>query len=121
MRVTNLILPVTVCLAIAGAFVAGYYVGESDGRDTGAGVAFNREASRSAEAFMLASSVRQALRESKPAQAELVVVRDAALKVPSLLGCQASPDCAAAVGRNMPTKAQLDEALAADRAMRRSQ
>ena len=118
MRTTDLILSITVSLAAVVGYVAGYYMGESDGRDTGAGVTVNLDAARSAEAFMLASSVRQALRESKPAQAELAVVRYAALRVPSLLACQSSPNCATAVGQTMPTKAQLDEALAADRATR---
>lgn len=121
MRITNLLLQTTVCLAIIGAYIAGYYMGESAGRDAGADVTFNLDATRSAEAFMLASSVRQALRESKPAQAELAVVRYAALKAPSLVACSSSPDCAASVGRLMPTKAQLEEALAADRALRAQQ
>jgi hypothetical protein len=121
MQITNLILPITVCLASVGAYVAGYYMGESDGREAGAGTVFNLDASRSAEAFMLASSVRQALRESKPAQAELAVARYAALRVPSLVACRSSPDCAASVGGLMPTKAQLEEALVADRAMRARQ
>ena len=118
MRATDLLLPITIGFAAVAGYVAGHAVGESEGLETGAGLAFNRDASRSAEAFVLASSVRQALRESKPAQAELAAIRYAATKVPSLLGCQSSPDCAAAVGRIMPTKAQLDEALAADRAAR---
>jgi hypothetical protein len=118
MRITNFLLSITVCLAIFGAYVAGHYMGESDGREAGADATFNLDASRSAEAFMIASSVRQALRESKPAQAELVVVRYAALKAPSLVACSSSPDCAASVGRLMPTKAQLEEALVAERAMR---
>lgn len=118
MRITSLILPITVCLAIIGGYVAGYYMGEADGRDDGAGAMFNLDASRSAEALVLASNVRQALRESKPAQAELAIVRYAALRVPSLVACRSSPECAASVGPLMPAKAQLDEALAADRAMR---
>jgi hypothetical protein len=118
MRITSLILPITVCLAIVGGYVAGYYMGEADGREAGAGAMFNLDASRSAEALVLASNVRQALRESKQAQAEHAVIRYAALKVPSLVACQSSSDCAASVGPLLPTKAQLDEALAADRAMR---
>ena len=115
MRVTNLVLPVTVSLAIMGAFAAGYYVGESAGRERGADMLFNLDATRSAEGFMLAASVRQALHESKPEKADAAVVRYSALKAPSLAACRASPDCAASVGRLMPTKAQLEEALAADR------
>jgi hypothetical protein len=118
MRITDIILSTIVCCALIGAYVAGHYVGESEGREAGAEAMFNRDASHSAEAFMVASSVRQALRESKPAQAEFVVVRYAALKAPSLVACSSSRDCAASVGRLMPTKAQLQEALAAERAMR---
>ena len=118
MRMTSFMLSVTVCLALVGAFVAGHYVGESDARDAGADTAFHLDASRSAEAFGIANSVRQALRESKPSQAELLVVRYAAQKARSLAACAASPECAAAVGRLMPAKAQLDEALAAERALR---
>lgn len=87
MRITSLILPMTVCLAMVGAYVAGYCMGEADGRDAGAGAMFNLDASGSAEAPVLASNVRQALRESKPAQAELTIVRYAALRVPSLVAC----------------------------------
>jgi len=118
MRITNLILPTTVCLAIAGAYIAGYYMGEFDGREAAAGAVFSLDASRAAEAITLASSVRQALRESKPAKAELVVVRYAALRAPSVVGCHSSPECLASVGRLLPTKAQLEEILVADRAMR---
>ena len=118
MRITSLILPITVCLATIGGYAAGYYMGEADGREAGADAMFNLDASRSAEALVLASNVRLALRESKPVQAELAVVRYAALKVPSLVACHSSPDCAASVGPLLPRKAQLEEALAADRAMR---
>lgn len=103
---------------MVGGHVAGYYMGEAGGREAGAGAMFNLDASRSVEAIVLASNVRQALRESKPAQAELAVVRYGALKVPSLVACRSSPDCVASVGPLMPTKAQLEEVLAADRAMR---
>lgn len=121
MRITNFLLAITVCLAIVGAYIAGHYMGESDGREAGADAMFNLDALRSAEAFVIANSVRQALRESKPAQAEVAVVRYAARKAPSLVACASSSDCAASVGRLMPTKAQLDEALAADRAARNQQ
>lgn len=121
MRITNLILPITVSLAVTGAYIAGYYMGEFNGREAGADAMFNLDASRSAEAIMLAGSVRQALRESEPAKAELAVIRHAALKVPSLVVCHASPDCVASVGRLLPTKVQLEEALAADRATRGQQ
>jgi hypothetical protein len=118
MRITDIVVPVTVCVAIVGAYVAGHYMGEFDGREAGADAMFNQDASRSAEAFIVASSIRQALRESKPDKAERVAVRFAALKAPSLVACSKSPDCAAKVGPLMPTKAQLDEALAAERALR---
>lgn len=121
MRITNFLLAITVCLAIAGAYIAGHYMGESEGREASADATFNLDALRSAEAFMIANSVRQALRESKPAQAELAVVRYAARKAPSLAACSSSPDCAASVGRLMPTKAQLEETLAAERAARNQQ
>ena len=121
MRITSLILPVTLAIAIAGGYIAGYSMGESDGLEAGAGATFNVDASRSAEAFALASSVRQALRESKPAQAELAVVRYAALKAPTIVACRATPECANSVGRLMPTKAQLEEVLAAEKAIRGQQ
>jgi len=118
MRVTNIILFITGCLAMVGAYIAGHYMGEFAGRDVGADVSFNLDASRSAEAFAVANSIRQALRESKPAKADALAARYAALKVPSLAACQASPECVERVGRLMPTKAQLDEVLAAEKAMR---
>jgi hypothetical protein len=118
MRITNFLLLLVVCLALAAAYFFGHSMGESDGREATADAVFNLDASRSAEAFKLASTVRQALRESKPDHAELEVVRYAALKAPSLAACASSPGCAASVGRLMPTKAQLQEALAAERAMK---
>jgi len=108
-------------LAIAGAFFAGHYVGEAQGREAAGDARFQLDALRSAEAFLFAGSVRQALRESKPAQAELAAVRHAARKVPSLVACSASRECAASVGKLMPTKAQLDEALAAEKALKSQQ
>jgi hypothetical protein len=118
MRTTNLLLSIIFGVAVIGAFFAGHYMGENEGREAGAGVMFNLDASRSAEAIVLAGSVRQALRESQPAKAELAVVRYAALKAPSVAACLSSPECVASVGRQMPTKAQLEEVLAADKALR---
>jgi len=121
MQISSLIFPLTICIAATGAYIGGYYMGEIEGREAGASAMFNLDASRSAEAIVLASSVRQALRESNPARAELLVVRHAALKAPSVVACYASPDCMASVGRLMPPKAQLEEALAAGRAARGQQ
>jgi len=121
MRIAGLVLPTTFCLAVVGAYVAGYYMGEFNGREAGGDAMFNLDASRSAEAVMLASGVRQALRESKPAEAERVVLRHAALKAQSVVACYSSPNCVVSVGRQMPTKAQLEEVLAADRAIRGQQ
>ena len=118
MRTTSFLLSLLVFLAIAGAYFAGHYMGEFDGREASGDARFHLDALRSAEAFVFVGSIRQALRESKPAQAELAAVRHAARKVPSLVACSASPECAASVGRLMPTKAQLDEALAAERALK---
>lgn len=121
MRITSFLLSILACLALAGAYFAGHYLGESEGREAVADAVFHLDASRSAEAFRMASSVRQALRESNAAQAELMVVRFAALKAPSLVACSSSPGCAASVGRLLPTKAQLDEAIVAERATRGKQ
>lgn len=121
MRTTSFLLSLLVCLAIAGAYFAGHYMGESEGREAVGDARFHLDALRSAEAFRFAGSVRQALRESRPAQAELLAVRHAARKVPSLVACSSSPECAASVGRLMPTKAQLEEALAAEREMKGQQ
>lgn len=121
MRTTSFLLSLLVCLAIAGAYFAGHYMGEADGRDAAGEAHFHLDALRGAEAFLFAGSVRQALRESKPARAELAAVRHAARKVPSLVACSASPECAASVGRLLPTKAQLEEALAAERALKGQQ
>ena len=118
MRTTSVGLLILVCLAIAGAYFAGHYMGEADARDGNADAVFYAAAARSAESFMTATSIRQALRESNPARAELLAVRDAALKVPSLVACSASAECAAALGWRLPTRAQLEEALAASRALR---
>jgi hypothetical protein len=118
MRANTLILPITFIAATVGAYIAGYYMGEFDGREAGAGVMFNLDASRSAEAIVLAGNVRQALRDAQPAKVELAVVRYAALKAPSVAACYSSPECVASVGRQMPTKAQVEEILAADKALR---
>ena len=117
MRTTSFLLSAVVCLAIAAAYFFGHYMGIADAQEAGADALFKLDAARSAEAFRLAGSVRQALREGKPSEAELALVHSAALKAPSLAACSASPDCAAAVGRQLPTKAQLQDAVAAERAM----
>lgn len=117
MRTTSFLLSALVCLALAAAYFFGHSMGVADAQEAGGDALFKLDATRSAEAFRLASSVRQSLREAKPAEAELALVRYAALKVPSLAACSASPDCAAAVGRQLPTKAQLQESIAAERAM----
>jgi hypothetical protein len=117
MRLSTIILPTAVLLAIASAFAAGRYIGEFDSKKA-AGVALsNLDAARSAEAFLMVSSARQALRESKPEKAELLLVRYAALRSGALLECSASPSCAAWVGPLMPTKSQIDEVRTTERAM----
>ena len=118
MRITNIMLPLAVCLAIVGAYAAGHYIGKLDAQGESAVAISNLEASRSAEAFMIASSARQALRNSQPAQAELVLVRYAALQAPALLECSSLPGCAVWVGGLLPTKMQVEDIVAAERATR---
>src|SRR6188768_4246411 len=101
MRIASIILPVAVTVAVLGAYAAGRYIGQHDEQKVVAGAISNLDASRSAEGFMLASTAREALRESKPETAELVLVRYAALKAPALMECSASPACVAWVGKLM--------------------
>jgi hypothetical protein len=117
MRLPTFILPTTVFLAIVGAFAAGHYIGQIDAQKAGAAAMHSLDASRSAEAFFAVSNARQALRESKPEHVELVLVRYAALHASALLECSSSPSCVAWVGGRMPTKAQLEEVRATERAM----
>jgi hypothetical protein len=115
MRIQSIFLPFVVFVAVVGAFAAGHYIGQFDAQKAAAAASYNFDASRSAEVFMLVSSARQALRESKPMEAERVLVFYAALQAPRLAECSSSPACAAWVGRMMPTKAQLEEVIAAER------
>jgi len=117
MRVSSFILPTTVLLALVGAFAAGHYIGKHDEHKINAAAVNDLDTSRRAEVFLMVSYARQALHEAKPEHAELVMVRYAALQAPALTACSSSPACAAWVGRLLPTKTQLDEVVATERAL----
>lgn len=120
MRIPNIALPAAVILAVLGAFAAGRFVGAHDAQKLGAIAAFNSDASRSAEAFMIASSARDALK-SEPAKADAILARYAALQVSALTECSVAPSCAASVGKLMPPPSRLEAAVSTARAADASQ
>ena len=115
MRIRNLLLPLTVMIAVGGAFTAGHYIARYDAEKAARSAVGLIQAEHAAETFKLANSARLALQASKPEEAAQILARWAALKAPSLIDCSAKTDCAAWVGAQMPSRAQLEAAIAADR------
>jgi hypothetical protein len=118
MRIQSLLLPLTVLIAVGGAFAAGHYIASHDAEKATRSAVALIQAEGAAETFKLASSARMALQASKPEQASQLLTSWAALKAPALIECSAKPECAAWVGPQMPSRAQLEEVIAADRAQR---
>jgi hypothetical protein len=114
-------LPVIVALAVVLAFAAGRYVGEQDAKRVSEIAMRNLDASRNAEAFSIVSSAREALKNSEPANAELVLTRYAALKAPALIECSQAASCTAWVAGLMPKRERLEEILAAARSLKDAQ
>lgn len=116
MRIQNLLLTITVLIAVGGAFAAGHYIARHDAQKSSRSAVALIQAEHAAETFKLANNARMALQASKPEQATELLTTWAALKAPALIECSAKPECTAWVGAQMPSKAQLNEVIAADRA-----
>lgn len=117
MRIQKVLLPLAVLVAVGGAFAAGHYIASHDAeKATRSAVAFI-QAEQAAETYKLANSARLALLESKPEQTSQLLTTWAAMQAPALMQCHTSPACAAWVGTALPSQAQLDELLAAERAL----
>lgn len=76
------------------------------------------QAETNAEIFNLANSARLSLQASKPEQATQILTTWVALKAQPLSECSAKAECAAWLGPQMPSRAQLEEVISADRAKR---
>jgi hypothetical protein len=117
MRPANLLLHAIAAIVVIGAFFAGRHVGKQEAEQiTSAGVELFT-ATRSAESFVIATRTREALRQPDPARAESILVRYAAIQVPTLLKCAESPDCTQWVGKLMPTKDAIKDAVDAEAAL----
>jgi hypothetical protein len=117
MRIQSLLLPLTVLIAVGASFAAGHYIARHDaGKATRSAVALI-QAEHAAETFKLTNSARLALMGSKPEQATQLLTTWAALQAPALMQCHTSPACAAWMGSSLPSQAQLDELLAAERTL----
>lgn len=115
MRIQNLLLPLTVLIAVGGAFAAGHYIARHDAEEATRSAITLIQTEHAAETFKLTNSARLALQESKPEQATQLLTTWAALQAPALMQCHTSPACAAWIGSSLPSQAQLDEFLAAER------
>jgi hypothetical protein len=118
MRITTVVLPIVVTAAVLGAFVAGRFIGKNDAQLSAMVATGHISALQSASGFEFATRARQALANSDPKLAEIILVRYAALQVPVLSECTRSAPCAAWVGKLLPTMAQLDETTAAELKLR---
>lgn len=115
MRIQNLLLPLTVLIAVGGAFAAGHSIASHDAEKANRSAVALIHADHAFEAFKLANSARLAQQASKPEQAAQLRTTWAALKASVLVECSEKPDCAAWVGTQMPSQAQLEDVIAADR------
>jgi hypothetical protein len=118
-RFASVSLYAAVASAIGGAYGAGLYVGRHEASDALIQSLVNVDAERAAETFLVLNSARRALRESDPVRAETVLVRFAAVKVPTLRECSMSEACAAWLGQHLPTQTELEAAVAAEAALPR--
>ena len=117
MRIQSLLLPLTVLIAVGGAFAAGYYIAGHDAEKANRSVIAQIQADHAAQTFKVASSVRLAINAAKHEQAAQILTTWVAMQAPTLMECRTSPACTAWVGPSMPTQAQIQEMLAADRTL----
>lgn len=115
MLIPSFLLPVTVTVAIAGAFWAGHFIARHDAEKITQRAIQAISVQDAAASFMFASGARAALQEGKLAQADMVLRNFAALNASMLIDCKKSAHCVIEAGAQMPTEKILDEALAAAR------
>ena len=94
MNVTSLVLYVSVAAALAGAYIAGRYVGTSDAERIYAQVAHVQSASNSSNTLYFAGSVAELIQADKSAEALRVVEFYARLQAPAVSECLAEASCA---------------------------
>lgn len=118
MRIHSLLLSLAVMIAVGAAFAAGQYIGRHDAEKASRSTIDLIQVDNDAEVFRLANSARLALQVSKPEQASQMLTTWVALKAQALSECSAKAECVGWLGPQMPSKALLEEVIAADRAQR---
>ena len=113
MRIPSILLPAVVVAAIGGAFWAGHFIAQRDAEKASRNAVLAVSAQDDAASFAVVSGARAALKEGRPAQANLVLLNYAALKASALIECRKSVECAGWAGAIMPSAAALTEAIAA--------
>jgi hypothetical protein len=111
MRTSTLVVPILVGVAIAGAYVAGRYVGKHDTIKATHQIVHELDSSNTAEVLFMIGAVRERLREGRPADADAVLLKYAALKAPALLDCAEGRTCTQFASGLMPPKEQLQKVL----------
>ena len=93
MKTLRLLLPLSVAVAIAGAYFAGRYVGDYDSKKLHARALQLETATESADRLYVAGAVADLLRNSKSAEALQVLEQYASIQAPAVNECLKSPSC----------------------------
>lgn len=109
MRASHLAFAALAALGIGVAFLAGQLVGRHEGKRVCVVATTNLASQDSAVAFMFAGKTLESIRAGKVSDAEVLLVRFAKLQTQTLSNCAASPECAAWVGKLLPSSSALTE------------
>lgn len=93
MKALNLVLPVAVAASIAGAFIAGRYVGGYDAERLHVRSKELQFASESADRLYIVGAVADLLKDSKSSEALHALERYAQVQVPQVEKCLKTPAC----------------------------
>lgn len=101
-------------LSVAGAFVAGRYIGSYDTEKKFSTLGADISGQRSVETLFIVNTAIERLRASKVEEANKLLVQYAKLQVPGVLACSKSPMCTAFAGTHMQSPAELEKVQALD-------
>jgi len=93
MKPLNLILPITVAVFVAGAYLAGRYVGDYDAQKIHALAGKLQASSESANLLYIAGAVADLLKDSKSSDALRVLEQYARVQAPAVDACLKASDC----------------------------
>jgi hypothetical protein len=107
MRNHSAVIPALIGLSVAGAYMAGRYVGSYDTEKRLSTLPAEISDQQSVTTLFILNTAIQRLKESKYEEARRVLENYARVQVPSVVACSKSPTCAAFAGKLMPSAGEL--------------